>query len=300
MVSGASGFLGRYAVRALRDRGYRVHAISRRPPADEGCVWHEGDLFDGESVQSVLGRVRPRYLLHLAWETTHGRYWTSPENLRWVEATLRLCRQFVDVGGERIVCAGTCAEYSWDDAVLGERPIDEGSAPRAPAHLYGVAKNATFELLSAYCNSVGVGFAWGRLFFPYGPQERRPTLIPSIIQALREGRPALCTHGRQQRDFIHARDAGEAFAALLESEAGGAVNIATGTATAIGEVASHIGSLMGRPELIRLGALEARPTEPSCLVADVGRLCHEVGFVPKTGVHEGLRETVEWWGRQPL
>ena len=297
-MSGASGFLGRHAVRALLDRGYCVHAISRRPPASEGCVWHEGDLFDGEWVQGILDRARPRHLLHLAWETAHGQYWTSPENLRWVEATLRLCRQFVGGGGRRIVGAGTCAEYAWDDAVLGESPIEEEKVPRAPAQLYGMAKDATFGLLKAYCNAVGVGFAWGRLFFPYGPEERRPTLIPSIIQALREGRAALCTHGRQQRDFIHVRDAGAAFAALLESQVSGAVNIASGTATSIGDVANRLGALLGRPELIRLGALEARANEPACLVADIRRLRTEVGFVPKIGLDEGLRETVEWWIQQ--
>ena len=299
MVSGASGFLGRYAVCALLARGFRVHGLSRRPPLGESCAWHEVDLFDAAAVRSVLDRVRPSHLLHLAWETEHGRYWTSPENLRWVEATLRLCRQFRDVGGRRVVGAGTCAEYAWDESVLGQQPLDERNTPRRPGPFYGVAKNAAFEVLTSYCASVGIGFAWGRVFFPYGPQDRRPTLIPSIIQALREGRPALCTHGRQQRDFIHARDAGEAFAALLESGVGGAVNIATGTATTIGEVANQLGSLMGRPDLIRLGALEARPSEPAYLVANVRRLRDEVGLVPGIGLQEGLKETVEWWAQQP-
>jgi nucleoside-diphosphate-sugar epimerase len=210
-----------------------------------------------------------------------------------------LCRQFVDAGGQRIVCAGTCAEYGWEDAVLRERPIEEVTTPRVPAQLYGVAKNATYELLTSYGESVGIGFAWGRVFFPYGPHQRREALIPSIIQALRDGQPALCTHGRQRRDFIHVRDAGAAFAALLESRVTGAVNIASGTATSIGDVANRLGVLLGRPELIRLGALDARPSEPAYLVADIRRLRTEVGFVPGIGLDDGLRETVEWWTRQP-
>jgi nucleoside-diphosphate-sugar epimerase len=298
LVSGASGFLGRYAVRALVARGYRVHGMSRRPPHDASCVWHAVDVFDTDAVRRVLARVRPSHLLHLAWKTEHGRYWTAPENLRWVEATLSLCRQFHDVGGQWIVGAGTCAEYSWDDTVLRGRPIDEYNTPRQPGHFYGVAKKATFELLTAYCDAVGVGCAWGRVFFPYGAHDRRPTLIPAIIRALQDGQPALCTHGRQQRDFIHARDAGAAFAALLDSGVRGAVNIASGTATSIGEVAHQLGSLLGRPELVRLGALEPRPHEPACLVADIRRLRHEVGYVPAIGLDEGLRETIAWWAQQ--
>lgn len=299
LVSGATGFLGRHAVQALHARGYRVHGISRRPPRDDSCVWHEADLLEGESVRGVLERVRPSHLLHLAWETRHDRYWTSPENLRWVEATAALCRQFHAAGGRRLVCAGTCAEYSWDDAVLGGEPVHEYRTPRQPAKPYGVAKNAAFERLTAYCGSAGLSLAWGRVFFPYGPGDQRPTLIPSIIRALRAGRPALCTHGRQQRDFIHVADVGRAFAAMLGSEVTGPINIATGIATSIGEVAKQLGSLLDRPDLIRLGALEARAEEPAYLVADVGRLRDEVGFVPEIGLSDGLRDTVEWWARQP-
>lgn len=298
LLSGASGFLGRYAVRALLARGYRVHGISRRPAEHEACLWHNVDLFEAGAVGALLERVRPTHLLHLAWITDHRHYWTSPENLHWVEATLNLWRQFRSVGGERAVGAGTCAEYSWDDSELPDGLVDEDRTPRHPRHLYGVAKNVTFELLRAYSESVGLGFGWGRVFFAYGPHDRRPTLIPSIIQALGQGQPALCTHGRQQRDFIHAQDVGAAFAALLDSEVTGAVNIASGTATSIAEVAGQLGSLLGRPELVRLGAMEAPANEPARLVADVSRLRKEVGFESEIGLRRGLRETVDWWAAQ--
>src|SRR5205823_13981481 len=75
--------------------------------------------------------VRPSHLLHLAWETEHGHFWTSPENLRWVEAALHLWRRLDEVSGYRAVGAGTCAEYTWDDAILGGRAIDEQRTPRA-------------------------------------------------------------------------------------------------------------------------------------------------------------------------
>jgi nucleoside-diphosphate-sugar epimerase len=291
LVTGATGFIGQHAVRDLLTRGYQVHALSRRATADGSCHWHTVDLFDADAVGRVLEHVQPSHLLHLAWVTEHGRYWTSPENLQWVEATVRLCRHFHEAGGRRLVCTGTCAEYTWDDATLGERPVDERHTPRKPVHFYGVAKNATFELLTAYQEVTALGFAWARLFFPYGP-DRRPTLISEIVRALREGRPALCSHGRQQRDFIHIRDAGAALGALLDSDVRGPVNIGTGMATSIAEVARRLGVLLRRPDLIRLGAIEARPNEPGFLIADISRLRNEVGFVPKITLAEGLEDTI--------
>jgi nucleoside-diphosphate-sugar epimerase len=295
LVTGASGFIGRHAMSALLAAGHVVHGLSRRPAETSPGEWHRVDLFDDGAVDRVLLRVRPTHLLHLGWETEHGRYWTSPQNLRWVEATLRLARRFQELGGRRFVGVGTCAEYTWDDAVLKTGPVHERRTPRQPQRFYGTAKHATFELLNAYAASVGLDFAWARLFFPYGPGGRAETLVPSVILALREGRTALCTHGRQQRDFVYVRDAGEALAALVVRDVSGPVNVASGSGTAIAEVVTKLGALLGRPELIRLGALDAPPDEPAALVADVGRLRDEVGYVPKTGLDEGLQEAVAWW-----
>jgi nucleoside-diphosphate-sugar epimerase len=131
LVTGASGFLGRHALTALRSGGHEVHGLSRRPPADDACIWHTADMFDADAIAHLIRSLRPSHLLHLAWVTEHGRYWTSPENLRWVEATLHLARHFEAAGGQTFVGAGTGDEYTWDDAILGGSAIDEESGPRA-------------------------------------------------------------------------------------------------------------------------------------------------------------------------
>jgi nucleoside-diphosphate-sugar epimerase len=294
LVTGASGFLGRHVTSALRARGFRVHGLSRRPLADTECEWQRADLLDADAVGRVLERVRPTHLLHLAWGMEHGRYWTAPANAHWVESSLALWRHFAEAGGQRGVGAGTCAEYTWDDALLAGRPVSE-DAPRSGHSFYGVAKRAAFELLEAYSRSVDLEFAWGRMFFPYGPGETRPTLIPSVIRALRAGEPARCTHGRQLRDFVHVQDVAAAFAAMLDGTVSGPVNIGTGTATSIGQVVTTLGTLLSRPDLIQLNAVEARPDEPAWLVADIRRLRNEVGMTPSIALSDGLRETVESW-----
>ncbi len=79
------------------------------------------DLLDGRETEAVLSRVQPTHLLHFAWYTVPGRYWTAPDNLRWTEASLRLLRAFEAHGGRRVVMAGTCAEYDWRYGYCSER-----------------------------------------------------------------------------------------------------------------------------------------------------------------------------------
>ncbi len=222
LVTGASGFIGRHALPLLVGRGYDVHAVTRtdlRPAAMDGVRWHRCDLLDGAQSDAVVDEVRPTHLLHFAWYATPPDYWTSPDNLAWVEASLHLLRRFAQLGGERAVLAGTCAEYD-----LAHGYCSEELTPLRPATLYGASKHA-LQVVSARAE---FSTAWGRIFFLYGPAEHPSRLVASVIRALMQDHVAPCSHGRQVRDFLHAQDVASAFVALLDSEVEGPVNIASG------------------------------------------------------------------------
>jgi nucleoside-diphosphate-sugar epimerase len=251
-------------------------------------------LLDETQRRNLIETVRPTHLVHLAWYTEHGKFWTAPENLRWLQASIGLVKAFADSGGKRAVFAGTCAEYDWtigacSDAVPGYI---------RPATLYGACKASLFQAAERFCQQAGVSLAWGRIFFPYGPHESPARLVPSVIRSLLAGREAACSSGEQVRDFLHAADVAGAFVALLESEVKGAVNIGSGEGVALKDVVATIGEELGRPELIRLGALPTRPGDPPRLVADGGRLSSEVGWGPSYGLASGLRDVIGWWRSQ--
>ncbi len=306
LVTGASGFIGVHAVEALLEAGHEVHAVSTTRRAIAGAAWHVADLLDPASIESLLAAARPENLLHLAWYAEHGSFWTSPENVRWVEATLHLLRSFHEIGGRRAALAGTCAEYAWGyGRCVEERPPDAASdappailpapTPLAPATLYGAAKHATHLVAEAYGREIGLELAWGRIFFLYGPREAPGRLVPSVARALLTGQEAATTAGTQVRDFMHVADVARAFVALLDSAVCGAVNIASGEGIAIADLVRLVAEQAGRPELLRVGALPQRPGEPPELVADATRLSEDVGFTPRFTLTTGVADTVEWW-----
>ncbi len=294
LVTGATGFIGRHTLQPLIARGFEVHAVSRTPPGGpEGVTWHRADLLDGESPAALVEAVRPGHLLHLAWITEPGVYWQSPENLDWLAASLTLARRFAEAGGKRLVVAGSCFEYDWRR--LEGTPCREGDTPVAPHTLYGQAKASLHRVLADFAAASGTSHAWGRVFFTYGPGEPAERVVAAVIRALLAGQPARCTHGRQVRDFMNARDTGAAFAALLDSAVEGPVNVASGEAVSVARVAKRLGEIIGRPELVALGALDSRPDDPPYLVADATRLGAEVGFRPAYDLDAGLEDAVAWW-----
>ena len=106
------------------------------------------------------------------------------------------------------------------------------------------------------------------------------------------------THGTQVRDFLAVEELGDAFAALLDSEVEGPVNVASGEPIALRELVELVAQATGRPELVRLGAVEPRPGEPAELVADVARLADEVGWRPREPLAAGVERAVAWWREQ--
>jgi nucleoside-diphosphate-sugar epimerase len=144
-----------------------------------------------------------------------------------------------------------------------------------------------------------VSFAWGRVFFCFGPHEPAGRLVPSVARALLAGSEAPVTHGRQLRDFLAVEQLGDAFAALLDCAVQGAVNVASGQPVALRELVELVARATGRPELVRFGAVDPRPGEPPELVADVARLADEVGWRPHEPLEAGVERAVAWWRAAP-
>ena len=296
LVTGASGFVGRAVLPQLAAAGYDVHVVTHASAAPEapGVRAHRLDLMDGSATEALVGAVGPTHLLHLAWYTAPGLYWSSDQNLAWLEASLRLLRSFAAVGGERAVVAGTCAEYD----LTGGR-CSEATTPRRPASLYGTCKNALFEVAAAQARARGHTLAWARLFHPYGPAERPERLVPSVVRNILAGTPVELSEGGQERDFVFVEDVAGALVRLLESELEGAVNIGTGEATSVRSLVGAIVDRVGAPAEVRFGAREAGQNDPALIVADVSRLKDELGWAPTVPLGEGIERTISWWRERP-
>lgn len=292
LISGATGFIGRHCLPILLSRGYEVHAVSSKMPEESlsEVHWHQVNLLDLRQIPALISKVQPNYLLHFAWYVEPGKLTTANENFLWVQAGLELLRQFYEQGGMRIVMAGSCFEYDWSYGYCSEF-----FTPRAPATFYGKCKNGLQNLLESYSEQTGVSSSWGRIFFVYGPYEDPKRLVSYVIVSLLKGKPACCTHGNQIRDYLYVEDVAGAFVNLLESDAQGPVNIASGHPVSLKNIISKLGRWLNEEHLIKLGAVPTSPGEAPLVVANVNRLSEEVGWSPQYSLKEGLKKTIDWW-----
>lgn len=295
LLTGVTGFIGSHLARLLIREGHEVFAIvrpqgnrSRIADIESALVLIEGDLRALPALRDRIRACRPEICLHLAWKGWSGKA-EAADNLTSLGVSLDLLRMMPDASCSRFVAAGTCFEYDLNHDRLAE------TTPLRPHELYGTCKKSLFEVAQHFSELTGVSVVTPRLFYSYGPFEDVRRLVPSVALSLLRGEVAHVTPGEQVRDYLHVEDVASAMWHIATSDLTGAVNVASGEPVTIAELAMQIGRRLGKPELVRLGAIPYRRGEPMRILADVTVLRQRLGWVPRFDLDRGLAETLRWW-----
>jgi nucleoside-diphosphate-sugar epimerase len=300
LITGAAGFIGSQVVRIALQEGHEVVGVvypgtqcSSLQGLENVLTTTYCDLNNDAAARELVKRARPELAVHLAWYVEPGKFWSSPQNLDCLAMTAKLACHLKAAGCRRIVAVGTCAEYAWGEGILNEE-----TTPLRPRTLYGVCKDSARRFLEEFSHAFSMEMAWVRFFLLYGPGEPAARLVPSVILALLQDEPIACTTGEQVRDFLHVEDAANALWLVAKSPLCGSVNIGSGDGVAVRSIVETIARLLGKPELIRWGAISGKPEDPPTLVADVAKLRQATGWKPNWQLEEGLRQTIFWWRNQ--
>jgi dTDP-L-rhamnose 4-epimerase len=189
---------------------------------------------------------------------------------------------------------------------LRPRPTRE-TKPLIPTSIYAITKRDHEEMCLVVGDAYGIPTVALRFFNVYGPGQALSnpyTGVAAIFASrLLNGRPpVIFEDGRQTRDFIHVSDIVEGILLALESDdaVGQAVNLGTGRATSVDEVASALGRGLGidiEPER----TAQYRAGDIRHCIADGERARSVLGFSPKVELDEGMARLAEWLaGRQAV
>ncbi|MBQ3834893.1 MAG: NAD(P)-dependent oxidoreductase [Elusimicrobia bacterium] len=286
LVTGATGLIGKELIEPLKEAGFDIFAITIDKNNPDNCVhWISGNLFDENSIKTVMEEVKPEYLLNMAWCTT-GDYLSSDTNYKFLRAGISLLKYFKDNGGKRAVFAGTCFEYKFKDSSLKE--TDELDADKT---VYTFCKNKLHEVAEFFCGMNNISFGYGRIFYVYGRNEDKTRLTGMIIDKLSRNEEVIIKSGKLYKDYMYAKDIAGAFVALLNSKVEGSVNICTGKAVSIKDFALEIGKQMGKENLIKFK--DEPSNQPPIIVGDNSKLTKEVRYEYKLSLKDGVKLLME-------
>lgn len=303
LVLGGAGFIGRWVARLLSQAGADVTLSTRHRQATEVMCTRYGirgrvvevDLSLREKVFGLVRDTRPSVVFNLAG------YGVDPSErdpivarrinvdlVGWVsEAVHQTSRK--EWAGQHLVHAGSALEYG-----AAEGNLHEETAPR-PTTLYGETKLAGTQHLLHYRNTLGIRAACGRLFTVYGPGEHPHRLLPTLIRAAGETGRIPLTDGSQRRDFGYVADIalGLLYLGSSTDSGPGVFNIATEQLVSVRDfVQAAARILLISEKRLTFGSQPKRVEEMQHSRVSADQLRALVGWVPATGIPEGITATV--------
>ncbi len=295
LVTGATGFVGAWTLRRLRDSHpvTELWATSERPdPGGLVCDhYRRVDLRDRGAVRALVDECKPTGVVHLA-SLIGGADLDVYLDVN-VVGTARLygALSATCLTDTRIVQVGSAAMYG----VIGEGdlPIPE-EQPLRPVTAYAVSKVAQEYVALSMSVGTGLPIVLARIFNLLGPGQPKDLVPMTFVHQLarvREGEADRLKVGlvTARRDFVDVRDAVAALDVILESgEAGSVYNVASGRDVSVREVIDELLSVAGIDVPVEVEDARLRKIDVPVVRADVSRI-KELGW--ESGI--GLRESLE-------
>ena len=285
LITGITGFTGRYLREALRARGYEVAGIALGQSPQRllyGC-----DLLDQRQLAEAVSEVQPDVVAHLAaisfvaHSDADAIYRTNvvgARNLLEALAGLRKKPRCVLLASSANVYGNTTAA-----------PIDETVLPQ-PANDYAVSKLAMEYVARLYMERLPIIVV--RPFNYTGVGQSLNFLLPKIVDHFARGAQEIELGNLDvARDFSDVRAVAEAYTRLLEAAPAGEVfNVCSGIATSLQDVLDLLGQIAGYPVRPTINPALVRASEVKRLHGSPVKLDAAIGATPRIP----LADTLKW------
>lgn len=325
LVTGGAGFIGsNFVLDWLQNEGSPVITVDaltyagslanlQSVEADPRHQFVQGDIADSDLMRSLLGKHKPRAIVHFAAETHVDRSVHGPEaflktNISGTFSLLEAARAYLDAlpvperEQFRFLHVSTDEVYGTlgpEDAAFAE------TTPYAPNSPYAASKASSDMLVRAWHHTYGLPTLTTNCSNNYGPFQFPEKLIPLVIaQALSGKSLPVYGDGKQVRDWLYVGDHTAAIRRVLQAGVPGETyNIGGDNQKTNLEVVHLICTLLDElapssenkrhAELIRFVA--DRPGHDRRYAIDARKIKKELTWHPEHSFEAGLRATVSWY-----
>jgi len=299
LVTGGAGSIGSNLAALLVERGHDVTVLDDLSSGHRDLVppsvrFVQGSIEDeGALVQAFA--ARPQWVFHLAALFANQNSVDHPQRDLAVNGggTVKVLQQAVAGNAAKLLFTSSSCVYGHKEVMREDDQAYDLDTP------YAISKLLGEHYCRYWSRQFGIDTVVVRLFNTYGPHEhpgRYRNVIPNFFALAMRGEPLPITGtGEETRDFNFVGDVvrGLMDAMAAPTPAGEVYNLASGTATRIGDLARSINEITGN----RAG-LAFKPRRDWDHVVtrrgDPSKARQAFGYTAATPLERGLRLTHEW------
>jgi UDP-glucuronate 4-epimerase len=315
LVTGAAGFIGMHASRALLERGHEVLGLDNLnayyDPALKRArleqlkphpkfAFEKLDIADAPAIEALFGAHRFDCVLHLAAQA--GVRYSLENPMAYVTSNvagflniLEACRKSKIA---HLVYASSSSVYGANT----EMPFREEHRVDRPVSLYAATKRAGELMAESHSRLYGTPCTGLRYFTVYGPWGRPDMAFFGFTRAILKGKPIrVFNRGELERDFTYVDDVVEATARIAERPhpgAGGAerhriFNVGYGSPILLVVFVRSPARAAGRKAVIEMAPMQ--PGDVAATWASTDKLRAAIGYAPATPLDAGIERFVAWY-----
>lgn len=316
LVTGAAGFIGFHACRALLRRGDSVVGIDNlndyydvrlkearlhRLAAEPGFTFYRADIADPDAVQRcVAGHTDVDRILHLAAQA--GVRYSLDHPLAYVHSNMK--GQVVMLEIARRLPQLRHMVYASSSSVYGGNrhlPFRETDCTDSPTSLYGASKKAAEVSSASYASMYGLPLTGLRFFTVYGPWGRPDMAAFIFTRKILAGEPLpIFANGHSRRDFTYIDDIVRGVLRALDRpppasncRAQRLLNLGNDHPESVLDLVRHLEAALGRTA--RLTMLPQQPGDAMETHADLTASREALDYAPQTPLTIGVQRFVEWY-----
>jgi UDP-glucose 4-epimerase len=297
LVTGGAGFIGSHIVDRYIAEKHTVCVVDnlskgRRKNVNPKAEFYEVDICNRIALEDVFEKERPEVVNHHAAQvdvrfSVRDPVFDAQTN---IVGSLNILELAVRYGARRIIYASSGGAVYGEPKVL---PAVEESLinPMSP---YGASKHAVEHYINLYGLNYGLEYVilrYGNVFGPRQDPFGEAGVVAIFANLILKGEsPTVFGDGEQTRDFVFVGDVADANLLALTKGTGQVLNIGSGKETSVNRIFSELAAIIGfegkpRYESSRVGEVKR-------IFLDISRAKSVLGWLPRTSISDGLRETV--------
>ena len=308
LVIGAAGFVGGYLIDCLKNKfGYEVYGtkLSAQDFSHPDAKIFDLDIMSRAQIKSLLEKIRPDCIFHLAAQSSVALSWKNPEltvDIN-IKGTLNLLEALRSLDYKsRVLLVGSGEEYGASGAEKGQ--IGENTVLK-PGNIYAATKACQNMLGAVYAKAYGLDIISVRAFNHIGPGQAEGFVMSDFCKQVAEieagKREPVMSVGNlsASRDFTDVRDVVRAYALLAQKGTPGETyNVGSGRAVQIQSLLDRIVARSNVAIEVRIDQAKLRPVDVPKIEADITKITQETGWKPELDINDTIGDVLEWWRKR--